>query len=268
MKTLLILTYLTAIALSTPALAEKSFTVVTENTVDVANLFTHPDLKKVDSARVGVPAGIAHAYTLRATYTIVGTEAEAKIREVSAGCDGMDGAISCWPDHWEGTLDFGNPGNQVKWELIDAVSGKILNTRAAQFEIGQVFNSDPSRDKINFLGAQTMNAVRLPSQPEQEYFLTQDRNFSIFFSEMFLDALYRGAHLSIESLGGDRYRLAGIDYVGQTATGEFIPVVPGAEFPNAGVWLTKNQDQQHPYLIGEPGSSSPWTKIIVRRVGL
>ncbi|MGZ3652835.1 MAG: hypothetical protein ACXVB9_14225 [Bdellovibrionota bacterium] len=264
MKTLLTFAYLSAIVLSTPALAEKSFTVVTENTVDVANLFTHPDLEKVDPAHSGVPAALAHAYTLRATYTIVETEAEAKIQKVLAGCDGMDGAVSCWPDHWEGRLGFNNPRNRAKWELLDAVSGKVLLTRSAQFDIGEVFNSDPSLEKINFSGEQYMDTVRFPSVPDQEYFLSKDRKISLYFSEMFLDPIYRGARLNVESLGGNRYRLVGMEYGGQTATGQVIPVIPGASFPNAGVWLTKNGDHQHPYLVGEPGNSSPWTKINVK----
>lgn len=264
MRLLTFLSSFAVIAVGTPALANPSFTIVTENTVDVANLFTHPDLKKIDPSRSGVPAKISHSYTLRATYTLVGTEAEARTELVPAGCSGQDGAVSCWPDHRESRLNLNNSGNKVKWELVDGRTGSVLDAREAPMNLDEILDSEPSRENVNFAGPQGLGTVSPRPAPDQGFALSP--GYSVFFSEMFLDALYRGARLTIEPRGNNRFALVGLEYGGQTETGQVIPVVPGASFLNAGVWLTKASDPNHPFLAGEGGSNSPWTKIQVKSV--
>ncbi|MGZ3695196.1 MAG: hypothetical protein ACXVBL_13065 [Bdellovibrionota bacterium] len=233
---------------ATSAFAGNKFTVVTENTVDVSNLFTHPDLQKVRPGDSGVPEILAHIYTLRATYTIESTEATGIIQKIPAGCDGMDGAVSCWDDHWQGTLDLRNAGNIARWDLIDQTSGKTLATRTAQMDIDPVRVATKTlNERLEFAGTQYMGPPRFKSQPDQEYFLDKGRKYSLYFSEMFLDAIYRSAGLVVEARGDNRYALAGIQYGGQTNTGMQIAVVPGALFPNAGVWLTRLR-HQHPFF--------------------
>jgi hypothetical protein len=250
---------------ATSAMAADKFTIVTENIVDVNNLFTHPDLKQVRPGEFGVPENIAHVYTLRATYTIVTKESSAVITTIPAGCDGMDGAVSCWKDHLEGRLDLNSAGNTARWELIDQTSGKTLFTRSAQLQLDSAFlATNDLSEVINFSGTQYMGVPRLSiADSGREYFLDQEKKYSLFFSEMYLDDLYRGGRFVLESRGNNRYALVGIQYGGQTNTGYVIPVVQGAEFPNAGVWLTKNGDNKHLHLVGEPRSETAFTHIKV-----
>ena len=235
------------------------YTIVTENSADVGKLFHRYSHKPVDNS--SILESIAHMYTLRTTYTIVSLEADAKVAKLPAGC--VDGY--CWDEYLQATINLNNSGNNiVHWELIDQFSGKVIADQSARIEF------DPIKiwryeDGSNLSGEYSVFAGSIPA-PDREFFLDADKKYSISFDRMFLGELYRS--IILESCGNDRYRIVDLKYGKINSEGGAITIVPGAVFPKMRVYLTEYGDNQSPYLVGDPGSESPFTSMKVVSINI